>query len=51
MKVNVLMDEPGGNDLEQWRVTAAQRTAGQHDYCLAFKADDFQLKVVARSAG
>ncbi len=48
VRVNVLMDAPDGDDLERVARDWAQQMARKHDYCLAFKADDSHLKVVAR---
>ena len=51
VKVNVLMDAPDGEELETVAREWAQQMARKHDYCLAFKADDSRLKVVARVGG
>jgi hypothetical protein len=51
VKVNVLVDAPGGEELESVAREWAQQMARKHDYCLAFKADDSRLKVVARIGG
>ena len=48
VKVNILMDPPEGDELEVVARDWARQLARKHDYCMAFKADDWHLKIVAR---
>ena len=48
VKVNILMHPPEGFALVTAAREWAQQQARRHDYCLAFKADESHLKVVAR---
>jgi hypothetical protein len=51
VQVSVLVDAPDENDHERVAGDWALQMAREHDYFLAFKADGFCLKVVARIQG
>lgn len=48
VKVDILMDELEGGELEMLAREWAQKLAGKHNYFLAFMTDESHLKVVAR---